>query len=135
MRRQAFIIQLILMSSWFPSFGQVGQSLSPPEQGQEVEEHLTSAQRSAAQKLLAVLRNSHAFSTIRPECLLLEFEEDTKEHIQFAVRFDQSKCGGNSPSNLIDRFAVQKHSKSILYYDVTEDRFRSFKWFLKHRNW
>ena len=105
-----------------------------PDEGREVEEHLTKSQKAAGVRLLMILQKNRAYPTIKSECLLLEFEEETKEHIQFAVRFDQAKCGGNSPSNLIDRFAVQKPSNSVVYYDPAGPRFKSFKWFLRNRN-
>jgi hypothetical protein len=68
--------------------------------------------------LLKRLRHDQAFPQIRPECLYAVLDHETSAYFQFSVRFDQEKCGGNSASDLLDRFVVTKSSGLIKHYEV-----------------
>lgn len=60
----------------------------------------------AARTLHSALVTAKAFPHVQPRCLYYDLmAADPRDH-HFAVRFNQAKCGGNSPSNLLDRFAV-----------------------------
>ena len=47
-----------------------------------------------------------AYPHIQPRCLYYDLESAGHSDYSFAVRFNQAKCGGDSPSNLLDRFSV-----------------------------
>jgi hypothetical protein len=49
---------------------------------------------------------SRAFPHVQPRCLYYDLMNAEQHDYHFAVRFNQAKCGGESPSNLLGRFAV-----------------------------
>jgi hypothetical protein len=90
-------------------------------------------QAQAESILLARLREDRAFPNIKSECLYLVLDDQTSSYYQFSVRFDQAKCGGDSASDLLDRFVVMKANGEVKYYDVASVQIRPYKWFLQHR--
>jgi hypothetical protein len=91
------------------------------------------SQAQAESILLTKLKHDRAFPSIKPECLYLVLDEQTPAYYQFSVRFDQSKCGGNSASDLLERFAVMKSNGKVKYYDVAIAHVRPYQWFIQHR--
>ena len=60
----------------------------------------------AARILHDALVAAGAFPHIQPRCLYYDLESARDRDYSFAVRFNQARCGGESPSNLLDRFSV-----------------------------
>lgn len=84
--------------------------------------------------LLDRLKTDMAFPQIKSECLYAILDNESKFSFQFSVRFDQSKCGGNSASDLIDRFTVSKATGAILHYVVAGCYTESYaKWLKRER--
>ena len=136
MRTSTFALILLLQLMSGPLLSRSALIAQDPNQGQEeVERPLTKAQTLASARILSTLKKNRSYSNLNFDCLFLDFDQESEGRIEFTLRFDHRKCGGTAPSNLIDRFAVHQKTRSILYYDVANDRYESFAWFLKHHKW
>nr|WP_320131524.1 hypothetical protein [uncultured Holophaga sp.] len=89
--------------------------------------------QTAEGALLTKLRKDSAFPDIRPECLYAVLDQESPVFYQFSVRYDQSKCGGNSASDLLDRFTVTKKTGKIRHYEVAGCYTESYKSWLKRQ--
>jgi len=89
--------------------------------------------QTAESVLLTKLRQDSAFPDIRPECLYADLDQESAISYQFSVRYDQYKCGGNSASDLLDRFTVTKKSGKIRHYEVAGCYTESYKSWLKRQ--
>jgi hypothetical protein len=87
----------------------------------------------AETRLLARLRHDRAFPQILPECLYATLDQETSAYFQFSIRFDQVRCGGNSASDLLDRFVVSKSSGQIKHYEVAGCFTDSYSQWLKRQ--
>ena len=85
---------------------------------------------SACAKLLERLKSENVYPHLKPDCLVCDEEGRYADQFEFAVRFDQVKCGGDSWSNLVDRFVVMRDTGEIRWYDVAEVQYYSFEDFL-----
>ena len=83
--------------------------------------------------LLTRLRKDQAFPNIKPDCLYAVLDNESHIEFQFSVRFDQAKCGGNSASDLLDRFVVTKLKGTIKHYEVAGCFTNSYSLWLKHK--
>ena len=83
--------------------------------------------------LLTRLRKDQAFPSIKPDCLYVILDNESHTEFQFSVRFDQEKCGGNSASDLLDRFVVTKLKGTIKHYEVAGCFTNSYALWLKHQ--
>jgi hypothetical protein len=84
----------------------------------------TSVQRQAALQAATVLRDSLVANKVYPtfdnRCLGFELEAADNGTFDFAARFNQRLCGGDSPSNLLDRYRVVSANRVILRYDPSD---------------
>ena len=80
-------------------------------------------EKEACETLITRVVEAKLFPDIREECFFCELESKDGRTFEFALRFNQGKCGGDSPSTLLDRFLVCRGSPVILWYDSSEDRY------------
>ncbi len=80
-------------------------------------------EKEACDALIARVVQARLFPNIREECFFCELEANDGRTFQFALRFNKGKCGGDSPSTLLDRFLLCQRSPVILWYDSSEDRY------------
>jgi len=74
------------------------------------------------------------FLDIPKKCLFAELETENEGYFLFALRFDPECCGLKSESTLIDRLAVIRHSKEIVWWDLCDPtQFKPYSSFLKFR--
>lgn len=86
----------------------------------------------AAQTLHDALMGANVYPHIQPRCLYYDVWGVSDRQYYFAVRFNQARCGGNSFSNLLDRFAVR--SGRVLWEDTADGgTLKPFSEFLKSR--
>ena len=88
----------------------------------------------AAQTLHDTLVGAKAYPHIQPRCLYYDLmAADPRNDYPFAVRFNQAKCGGNSWSNLLERFSVI--DGRVLWSDTADGgTLKPLSEFLKSRN-
>jgi hypothetical protein len=77
----------------------------------------------ACQALIDRVVEERLFPYISKECFRCELERNTGRTFEFALRFNQAKCGGDSASTLFDRFLVCSQSPVMLWYDSANDRY------------
>ena len=80
-------------------------------------------EKEACDALITRVVKARLFPDIRDECFFCELEAKDGRTFQFALRFNKGKCGGGSPSTLLDRFLVFQRSPVILWYDSSQDRY------------
>jgi hypothetical protein len=88
-------------------------------------------QEQGCEALIRRVDDAKLFPHIERRCFTCELEADGRESWDFAPRFDQAACGGDSASTLIDRYRVMHYrvtqrSPVILWYDTPEDRYLSW---------
>ena len=91
------------------------------------------SKQQAEQRLLNAIARDKLYPHVGASCILLDLEEAKGTYFLFAVRFNQLRCGGNSPSTLMDRFAVEKSGGAIRYYDAAGPALQPYSWYLAHR--
>jgi len=129
MKSIARCLILILLIGWGTTVAgpvKVARPDTPDVSGPETPEE-------ASTYLLERLRGDRAYPSIPARCLATELEASDDDSYDFALRYNQSFCGGNSPSTLIARFRVFQRSDVILYYTAAGPRYLSYEWFLKNR--
>ena len=75
---------------------------------------------SAARLLAAEIRKRNWYPGVPPGCLAYDLESVKGGNYDFAIRFNQAKCGGTSPSNLMDRARVIKKTGEVLWWNESE---------------
>src|SRR3990172_5625988 len=80
-------------------------------------------EKDACATLITRVVEARLFPDIRKDCYFCELEANDGRTFQFALRFNKGKCGGGSPSTLLDRFLVFQRSPVILWYDSSQDRY------------
>ena len=80
-------------------------------------------EKDACAALITRVVEARFFPDIRKDCYFCELEANDGRTFQFALRFNKGKCGGGSPSTLLDRFLVFQRSPVILWYDSSQDRY------------
>ncbi len=73
------------------------------------------------------------FPEIRKECFFCDLEGNDGRAFQITLRFNKGKCGGDSPSTLLDRFLVFQRSPVILWYDSSRDRYLPWEYAFTYR--
>ncbi len=121
--RSVLLGSLIICGLLFDGTSQTSTRLKPLQEitGPDTEEE-------ACQALVSRVVKAKLFPHIRRECFLCELSSGDDYSFRFTLRFDQERCGGDSPSTLIDRFMVLKRSPVILWYDFPEDRYLPFEY-------
>ena len=60
---------------------------------------------------------------IEARCFGFELEAVNSDSFDFAARFNERRCGGDSPSNLLDQFRVRPATREVLLYDAPTGTF------------
>lgn len=87
----------------------------------------------ACQALVDRVVAEKLFPSIPKDCFFCELESKDGRTFQFALRFNQDRCGGNADSTLLDRFLVCQRSPVILWYDSSEDRYLPWEYTFSYR--
>jgi hypothetical protein len=133
-RRAASVKTVVFVSlALLFSAGCVTTSVPPKPVSDSAEVTGPESADEASAYLLERLRLDHAYPSIPSRCLTTEFEGSDDDSYDFALRYNQAICGGESPSTLLDRFRVFQRSDVILYYTAAGPKYLSYEWFLKHR--
>ena len=105
------------------------------ESGLKELEQLTgpNTKEEACEALVSRVVDARLFPHISRECLLCDLEDSDGHSFKIALRFNQERCGGDSPSTLLDRFLVFQRTPVILWYDVTEDRYLAWEYAWSYR--
>ena len=85
----------------------------------------------AARTLHDALVAGGAYPHIQPRCLYYVLESIEGRDYDFAARFNQARRGGESPSNLLDRFTVREGQ--VLWHDTADSALKPLSAFLKRR--
>ena len=91
-------------------------------------------EQEACEVLVERVFEARLFTAISRECLFCELEYNDDRTFQFALRFNNRKCGGDSESTLLDRFLICQRSPVILWYDSSEDRYLPWEYAFSYRN-
>jgi hypothetical protein len=75
----------------------------------------------AATVLREVLVTRSVYPDIQRKCFGVELEQIGDGTYDFAVRFNEYVCGGDSPSNLLDRYRVASATGTVLWYDSADE--------------
>ncbi len=86
----------------------------------------------AARTLHDALVAAGAYPHIQPRCLYYDLEGIDSRDYHFAVRFNQARCGGESLSNLLDRFTVSEGH--ALWHDQADSTLKPLSALLKRRS-
>jgi hypothetical protein len=71
----------------------------------------------AATVLSGEVRVRSLFPGIHAECVAYELEAIDRGQYDFAIKFNQRKCGGESASNLLDRARVLPKRDEVLWWN------------------
>ena len=81
----------------------------------------------AATALEAILATRNTYPQIERKCFGFELENFRDGTYDFAVRFNQTLCGGTSASNLLDRYRITLATKTVWFFDPTAENGQWFK--------
>ena len=106
-------------------------SMKSPASDQAPSSNACGSEDQAVAALRSKLETFHVYPHIPSTCLYFEGGSRGKKIYAFTVRYNQGKCGGDSWSTLLDRFLVRSVNCEVLYYDVGEDEYLSFRRFVQ----
>jgi hypothetical protein len=90
-------------------------------------------EKEACDALITRVVEAKLFPEIRKECFSCDLEGNDGRTFQITLRFNKGKCGGHSPSTLLDRFLVCQRSPVILWYDSSQDRYLPWEYAFTYR--
>jgi hypothetical protein len=125
---KTLILLMVIASVLSPGVAQAGIALKPLDQvtGPDTE-------KQACEALVSRVVAAKLHPNVPKRCFWCELEASDDFSFQFALRFNQERCGGDSPSTLLDRFMVFKLSPVILWYDAAENRYLPWEYAWSYR--
>lgn len=75
----------------------------------------------AADTLRQALVTRKVYPQVEPECLAFELAGTKDGAYEFAAKVNQLRCGGDSASNLLDRYRVVLRTRAVMLYDPTPE--------------